>query len=91
MRRIKELGGNAGLNSNGSRVVAWWDEATPYLDLLILTYHIEFTRMVHFVAVANRLLDREVTTHVNLTMLPDRFDESAELLLRCCRDAKELA
>ncbi len=85
--RIKQLGGGAGLNSNASRPVAWWHSVIDYLDHVILTYHIEYTRIDHFVSVANLLLEREVSTHVNVTMLPDRFDECAErastLLSRC--------
>jgi len=78
LHRIKELGAGAGVNSNGSRAVAWWDQATECLDFVILTYHIEFADLDHFVSVANRLLARKVTVHVNVTMLPDRFNECAE-------------
>ncbi len=87
LRRIRELGGNVGINSNGSREIAWWDQAIEYLDLVNLTFHIEFAKMYHFVSVANRLLEHGVRTHVNVTMLPDRFDECAErasaLLSQC--------
>jgi MoaA/NifB/PqqE/SkfB family radical SAM enzyme len=73
--RIKALGGETGVNSNGSRELAWWDRATEHLDFVVLTHHVEFTATDHFVAVANRLLERGVAVHVNVTMLPERFDE----------------
>ena len=78
LRGVKELGGNAGLNSNASREPAWWDQAVDYLDHVVLTYHIEFSDTEHFVAVANRLIEAGVVTHVNVPMLPERFDECAE-------------
>ena len=87
LRKVKDLGSGAGLNSNGSRAIAWWDQIVEYLDHVILTYHIEFAGLDHFVSVVNLLMEREVTTHINVTMLPDRFDECAEhayaLLSRC--------
>jgi len=87
LRRIKELGASAGVNSNASRALAWWDQAIEYLDYVILTYHIELADTDHFVSVANRLLERKVAVHVNVAMLPERFDECAErasgLLSRC--------
>jgi MoaA/NifB/PqqE/SkfB family radical SAM enzyme len=78
LRRVKELGGRTGVNSNGSRDLAWWDRAIEHLDFAILTHHIEHTDPVHFTAVAKRLLESGMPVHVNVTMLPERFDECAE-------------
>jgi hypothetical protein len=88
--RIKELGSSVGLNSNASRAVAWWDQVVEYLDYVIFTYHLEFTDGEHFISVVNRMLEREITTHLNLTMLPNRFDECqrlAETLISRCKGA----
>ncbi len=73
--RIKALGGRTGVNSNGSRELSWWDRAIEHLDFVVLTHHVEFTATNHFVAVANRLVERGVAVHVNVTMLPERFEE----------------
>jgi hypothetical protein len=75
------------LNTNGSRELAWWDSAIPLLDASVLTYHIEFAGLEHFAAVLKRLTEASITTHVNVTMLPERFDEcmakASELAARC--------
>lgn len=62
-----------GIISNGSRKVEWWRKASGLLDNVVLTHHIEFVDIDHFIQVA-QLLSRKVRTHINVTMLPDRFD-----------------
>jgi pyruvate-formate lyase-activating enzyme len=69
MRRCK-----AGVISNGSRTLRWWAEARPLLDQVVLTHHVEFVELDHFIEVA-RYLAAAVRTHVNVTMHPARFDE----------------
>jgi MoaA/NifB/PqqE/SkfB family radical SAM enzyme len=87
LARLKDLGAFTALNTNGSREIAWWDSAIPLLDAIVLTYHIEFAEPEHFAAVLKRLTEASIPTHVNVTMLPERFDECAanasELSARC--------
>ena len=75
LSRIKTLGGRTGVNSNGGRELEWWERAAPHLDFAVLTHHVEFTDTEHFVMVARHLLEHGIDVHVNVTMLPQRFDE----------------
>jgi pyruvate-formate lyase-activating enzyme len=87
LARLRDLGALTALNTNGSREMAWWDSAIPLLDAIVLTYHIEFAELEHFAAVLKRLTEASITTHVNVTMVPERFDEcvakASELAARC--------
>lgn len=60
--------------SNGVRTLRFWGEAAPHLDYVILTYHAEFVDRDHFFAVVDQV-GRDAWIHVNVTMLPERFDE----------------
>jgi organic radical activating enzyme len=76
-RLIGHLHGRAckvGVISNGSRTLRFWEAARPLLDQAVLTHHVEFVDLPHFVGVA-RFLGRAIRTHVNVTMHPERFDE----------------
>lgn len=64
----------AGVISNGSMPLDWWERARPLLHQAVLTHHVEFVRLEHFLAVV-QLLGRSIRTHVNVTMHPDRFEE----------------
>jgi hypothetical protein len=77
LAHFKERGSLTGVISNGSRKIAWWQRAAELLDNVVLTQHIEETRLTDFIAVATWLSER-VNTHVNVTMLPDRFNECLE-------------
>jgi organic radical activating enzyme len=63
-----------GVISNASRTLRWWAQARPHLDQAVLTHHIEFVDLPHFLDVA-RFLGQAIRTHVNVTMHPARFDE----------------
>jgi organic radical activating enzyme len=77
LRFVKRRGATTGLLSNGSRSTAWWEQVWPLLDAVVLTYHVEFAKLDHFVEVARRLAV-SIKTHINVTMLPARFDECRE-------------
>src|SRR2546423_4198618 len=62
-----------GIISNGSRKIEWWEKAYGLLDNVVLTHHIEFVNIDHFIKVV-QLLSSKVRTHVNVTMHPDQFD-----------------
>lgn len=83
---VQHLHGRAckvGVISNASRTLRWWSEARPLLDQAVLTHHIEFVDLDHFIDVA-RLLAADIRTHVNVTMKPARFDE-------CLANARRIA
>lgn len=71
---VRGCGCKVGVISNGSRTLRWWGEARRLLDQTVLTHHVEFVELGHFVEVV-RLLAERVRTHVNVTMHPERFEE----------------
>jgi organic radical activating enzyme len=75
LQRLKQLGALTSLISNGSREIPWWDQAMPYLDAVALTFHLEFSDPEHFATLTNRLLGSNLRTHINVTMLLDRFEQ----------------
>lgn len=76
--RILKAGHAAGfrqcLISNASRTTRFWSEIVEDIDFAILTYHSEFADYDHFREVAALVADRH-PLHVNVTMIPDRFDD----------------
>jgi organic radical activating enzyme len=85
---VKGCGCRAGVISNGSRTLRWWGEARALLDQVVLTHHVEFVELEHFIAVA-RCVAGAVRTHVNVTMHPGRFDQcvaAAERIAAECAD-----
>jgi MoaA/NifB/PqqE/SkfB family radical SAM enzyme len=80
---LKSLGCKVGIISNGSRRLPWWEEARRVLDFVVLTHHIEFVSLEHFIKVAQVLSDN-LRTHVNVTMDPQRFSE-------CFNNAQRIA
>ena len=75
LRGLKQMGALTSVISNGSREIAWWDEAIPVLDTVTLTYAREFSEFEHFTKLTNRLLQAGLRTHVNVTMLTDCFEQ----------------
>ncbi len=63
------------LISNASRTVRFWEKISPHLDSVILTYHNEFAEIEHFQKVGAMVAAR-MPVHVNVTMHPDRFDQT---------------
>jgi organic radical activating enzyme len=73
IEQLHTRGCKVGVISNGSRPLRWWKQALDFLDNVILTHHIEFVDLDHFIALIE-LLSGRVRTHVNVTMHPDRFE-----------------
>ena len=71
---LKEAGCRIGVISNGSRTMEWWQKAKDALDFAFLTYHIEYSNRDKFIAITE-LLGAQMPVHVNLTVIPARFDE----------------
>jgi organic radical activating enzyme len=76
--RILAAGHAAGfrqcLISNASRTLRFWSDIVGAFDFAILTYHSEFAEFDHFLAVA-RLVSENHPLHINVTMIPERFDD----------------
>jgi len=85
--RARECG--VGVISNGSRTLRWWGEARGCLDQAVLTHHVEFVKLEHFIEVA-RFLGKAIRTHVNVTMVPERFDECLENARRIAQECEEI-
>ena len=73
---VKSRGNTTGLISNASRPLSWWAEHRALIDEVTLTFHVEMADREHFLRVID-LIRPVVNTHINVTMLPDRFDECA--------------
>jgi hypothetical protein len=83
---LRGRGNRVGVISNASRTTAWWTRFRDHLDKAVLTCHIEYVDVEHFVAVAG-LVSEVVRTHVIVTMVPDRFDEclfNANMIAKLC-------
>jgi organic radical activating enzyme len=81
LRKVAEhlhgIGCRIGLISNGSRGLDTWRALREVTDMVVLTYHVEFSPLPRFIEVA-RLMSERVRTHVNVAMHPDRFQECAQ-------------
>lgn len=65
--------------SNGSRPLAFWERISHKLDLIILTYHIEFAKLERFAEIARACGGR--LSRINLPMLPNRWDECVSVFV----------
>jgi len=78
---LKQKGIRSSIISNGSRGVAFWSRLSELLNAVILTHHIEFANWDRFLPIVS-LLSERIRTHVQITMLPARFDECMERALK---------
>lgn len=78
------------LISNGSRTERFWQAIRDKLDSLILTFHLEEAEFAHVHRVIE-LLSEVIHVQVNLTMLPDRFDESYDIARKLGADFPRIA
>lgn len=89
LEQAKTFGFKVSLISNAGRTVRFWERIASNLDAAILTYHQEFADHVHFISVAQRLSER-MPVHVNVTVHPDRFDETMGLAEDLCGKAPDI-
>ena len=71
---LKARGCRVGFISNSSRTLRWWEDILDHVDHVCLSFHPEAGDKAHFQQVA-AMTSQRFRTHVNLMMLPDRFDE----------------
>ncbi len=70
---LKANGADTGLISNGSRDLEFWQQHKHLIDHICLSFHPEQGDMDHFFKVVT-LLNEVTTVHVNIMMLPEKFD-----------------
>lgn len=70
----KAVGNKIGISTNGSRDLAFWNEAGRYLDNISISYHEEFTKLDHFINVINTVKNL-ATTHVNIMIKSGHVDK----------------
>ncbi len=73
MNFLKDNGADTGMISNGSRDLAFWEKHKHLIDHICLSFHPEQGDAEHFFQVV-KLLNQETTVHVNIMMLPEKFD-----------------
>jgi organic radical activating enzyme len=77
---LQQHGCKVGFISNSSRTVRWWEDIIPHVNHVCLSFHPEAGDKEHFKTVA-ALTSRHFKTHLNVMMLPERFDELYEFAL----------
>jgi sulfatase maturation enzyme AslB (radical SAM superfamily) len=87
---IKSRGGATGIISNGSRPITWWEQHIHLLDHLCLSYHSEQANQMHFYDLI-KIIEKKVSTHVNLMMLPQKFQETYDFAKRLALDFSSIS
>jgi organic radical activating enzyme len=75
---IKNRGGATGIISNGSQRLEWWKKHAHLIDHACLSFHAERGKPEHFFDVV-AALNPQMSLHINIMMLPEKFDELLEL------------
>lgn len=78
---LKASGAETGLISNGSRTLEFWESHKGLIDHICLSFHPEQGDAEHFFDVV-KLLNEVTTVHVNIMMLPEKFDHLYDLAKR---------
>ncbi len=78
LRFLKEHGADTGLISNGSRDLSFWESHKNLIDHICLSFHPEQGKSDHFFDVV-KVLNEVTTVHVNIMMLPAKFEELHDL------------
>jgi hypothetical protein len=74
LKQLRDMGCMVSFISNGSRQLVWWQDVHQCLTAITLSFHIDRASLDHFIRVT-QFLSQSVRTHVNVAMVPDRFDE----------------
>jgi len=78
MKFSKENGFASTVLSNGSRTIRYWEELAPWLDRVLITFHLEESNKEHFIDVISTLLNFKVEPVVHIAMIKDKFWELVE-------------
>jgi MoaA/NifB/PqqE/SkfB family radical SAM enzyme len=87
---LKDLGADTGLISNGSRDLEFWKKHKHLIDHICLSFHPEQGDPDHFFEVV-KLLNDTVTVHVNIMMLPAKFDMLHDLAKRIASEIEGIS
>lgn len=91
LSRIKDRGFTTSIISNGSRPAVWWRDAAVLLDEIFFTFHVEMTQLRHLEKVLSAVSGGQSLVHVNVTMLPSRFDECFSVASHIARSWSSLS
>jgi MoaA/NifB/PqqE/SkfB family radical SAM enzyme len=75
MKFCKEHNFNSTILSNGSRTIRYWEELSPYLDRILLTFHAEEADQTHFSNVIDSLVKNKIEPIIHIAMIKDKFWE----------------
>lgn len=71
------------ITSNGSKHLKWWKQYKDYIDIITLSYHLEYASLEKFIEVVKEISQDRIVT-VNVSMIVDRFDD-------CLKVAREIS
>lgn len=66
------------ITSNASKTLKWWEEHKQYIDIITLSYHLEYANLDKFNEIVKEISQDKVVT-VNVSMIVDKFDECLEV------------
>lgn len=89
VKTLTEGGERVGISSNGAHNLKFWKEAKKYLEHVSLSYHSENTDLDHFISVINEIKG-STTTHVNVMMLPDKFEQCEKAIYRILEETDDI-
>jgi hypothetical protein len=76
--------------SNGSRDLEFWKKNKHLIDHICLSFHPEQGDADHFYEVV-KLLSEEATVHVNIMMLPEKFEKLNELAQKIASEIADVS
>jgi organic radical activating enzyme len=71
---LKSKGIITDIISNGSRSLNWWVTNSKYLDIITLSFHLEYANVFSFKEILKYLTETKIVT-INVPMIPERFSE----------------
>lgn len=89
IQHLKQREALVSIISNGSRRMEFWEKAYPYLDHICLSFHSESANVEHFKSVV-QFLSKKISVHVNIMMLPEKFDLCRELAHWVSRETQDV-
>lgn len=89
-RYVHDRGHAAGLISNGSAARKFWREIFPYLKHVSLSFHPMSSKSDHFKKIFELLIEK-VSLHINIMMVPEKFDDCRNLGEYLCNNFKNFS
>ncbi len=73
MEFLKDNNFSSNILSNGSRTLRFWEDASPYLTRIGLTFHPEFSNQEHFLNLIDLLVKNNVVPYIKIAMIKEHF------------------